>query len=146
MCDARVIDENTADCPAHAIGVGFLGTIADYRSDVGGSASRRERRRMDELSGAGACDFWAFNSAIGEPSNFVEIGLDVLSSFRAFDEVAVLEGSAGGWVDDRVGEVLTIRVAGGCTDDVVAGGLLLGCFLVPGFGAGCVSVAARASW
>jgi hypothetical protein len=59
---------------------------------------------MDELSGVGACDFWSPNTAIGEPFNFVEIGLDVLCNFRAFDEVAVLEGSAGGWVDDRVGK------------------------------------------
>jgi hypothetical protein len=98
---------------------------------------------MDEFAGASARDFWSLNTAIGEPSNFVEIGLDVLCSFRAFDEVAVLEGRAGGWVDDRVGEVLTMRVAGVGADGVVAGGLSLGC-LVPCFSSG-VSVAARAS-
>jgi hypothetical protein len=57
--DPRIVDEVATDCPSHVVGVRFLRSVADYRSDIpiGGGVSWGELAGVDAFSGAGASDF-----------------------------------------------------------------------------------------
>jgi hypothetical protein len=99
---------------------------------------------VDELACSGAGDFRASNSTVGKPTNFVDVGVDVLLCFGPFDEVTVFQGGATIWVDDGIDEVLAVWVDSVVLAGMVAGWLSLG-GAVPSLGVGGVSVAAGPS-
>ena len=44
---------------------------------------------MNEFSSVGASNFGPSNAAVGEPTNFVDVGLGVVLGIGALDKVAV---------------------------------------------------------
>ena len=44
---------------------------------------------MDELASVGSGDLESSNAAVGEPTNFVDVGLGVVLGIGALDKVAV---------------------------------------------------------
>ena len=50
------------------------------------------------------------DSAVGEATNFLDVGLDVEFGVGAFDEVTVFERLASRRVDDGVDEVVAMRI------------------------------------
>ena len=66
---------------------------------------------MNELACVGSSDLGASNTAIlGEPTYFVDFGLEVVLRLGCFDEMAVLQGFTSGQVDTRIDEMVTVRV------------------------------------
>ena len=100
---------------------------------------------MDEFSGVGAFYFRPTDSAVGEATNFFDVGLDVQFGVGSFDEVAIFEGLAGGRVDDGVDKVIAMGIVGAFEDGVIAGWEAQGGFIAC-FVAGGMVMAARASW
>jgi hypothetical protein len=46
---------------------------------------------VDELASIGSGDLGSSNAAVGEPTNLVDVGLEVVFGIRALDQVAVFE-------------------------------------------------------
>ena len=92
--DTGVVDEIATDGPAHSVWVSFLAAVRDDGSKIGGGASRGQQGGMDEFFSVGAFDFRPTDTAVGEATNFFDVGLDVEFGVGAFDEVTVFEGFA----------------------------------------------------
>ena len=143
--DTGVIDEIAADGPSHSVRVSSLAAISDDGPKVDGGASSGQQGWMDEFASVGAFYFRPTDSAVGEATNFFDVGLDVQFGVGSFDEVAIFEGLAGGRVDDGVDKVIAMGIAGAFEDGVIAGWEALGGFIAC-FVAGGMVMAARASW
>jgi hypothetical protein len=81
---------------------------------------------MNEFSSVGAGNFGSSNVAVGEPTNLVDVGLEVVFGIGTLDQVAVFEGLAGCGIDGRIDEVITVGIAGVVKCGVVGRGLALG--------------------
>ena len=46
---------------------------------------------MDEFTSVGSGNFSSSNAAVGEPTNLVDVGLEVVLGIGSFDQVAVFE-------------------------------------------------------
>ena len=80
---------------------------------------------MDEFTSVGSGNFSSTNAAVGEPTNLVDVGLEVVFGIGTLDQVAVFEGLAGVWIDDGIDEVITVGIAGVVKCCMVGRGLAL---------------------
>jgi hypothetical protein len=105
------------------LGIGFLAAIGKDGSKIGSCASRWKLGWMDELACAGSSDHGASNVAVSKPTNFIDIGLEVVLGIRTLDYMAVFQRFAGGRIDNRIDEMATVWVAGAVEYGVVDCGL-----------------------
>ena len=81
---------------------------------------------MNEFSSVGAGNFRSSNAAVGEPTNLVDVGLEVVFGIGTLDQVAVFEGLACSGIDDGIDEVITVGIAGVVKYGVIGRGLAAG--------------------